>query len=286
VNQVVSIFAHLHPALVHGPIGVVVALLLLEAWSRLRGRPSPADASRFLVGLALLSAVVAVATGLAYASADEFHGRAARILEQHRNLGIGAALWCLVAASAHAVWTRRGERRFFVAYVGSIAVAGALVAATGHRGGQLVHGEDFPFGSFDAAGDEGPLVASDGDDETAGSAGRERWPDDPSILTRGERVDFARDVKPLFERSCLKCHGPEKRRGKLRLDKKKYALHGGETGELFVAGDPDASLLIKLVSLPSTDDDVMPEKGKLLSPSEIELLKKWIREGGHWPDDG
>lgn len=284
--NVLSVFAHLHPALVHGPIGIVIALLLLEAWSALRKRPSPVEASRFLVVLGLIAAVVAAASGLAYASIEEFHGRAARTLIEHRNLGIGAALWCLCAAGAHWAWTKRGERRFFVAYVASLVLAAGVVSATGHRGGQLVHGEHFPFGGGDDARDEGPLVASDGDDETAGSSGRDRWADDPSILTRGDRVDFVRDVKPIFERSCNKCHGAEKRRGKLRLDKKKYALHGGETGEAFVAGDPDASLLIKLVSLPSTDDDVMPEKGKLLSPSEIELLKKWIREGAHWPDDG
>ncbi len=280
-----SIFAHAHVLFIHGPIALVLVVLVVEAYFRARGRPSPRDVVRVLLVVAGGSAVLSVASGLTFASIEDFHGRALRALELHRNVAIGATVLALIAIALHFWSTTKAQA--FTGYMVALTLAGGGVAAAGHLGGELVHGEGYllrPAG--DGAIDDGPIVASDGDDDATGGAARDRNKDDPSILTRGEKIDYVRDVKPIFERSCLKCHGPEKRKGKLRLDKKKYAMHGGEAGDDIVPGDPDKSLVVKMVSLPSDDEDVMPEKGKLLSVSEIEVLRRWIKEGAHWPDDG
>src|SRR4051812_31108027 len=42
-------------------------------------------------------------------------------------------------------------------------------------------------------------------------------------------VDFSRDIRPIFEKSCHSCHGPQKQKGEFRLDLKSAALKGGET---------------------------------------------------------
>src|SRR5580765_3798646 len=44
------------------------------------------------------------------------------------------------------------------------------------------------------------------------------------------KVDFSKDIKPIFEQNCFKCHGEEKQKGKMRLDSKEAALKGGKTG--------------------------------------------------------
>ncbi len=98
-------------------------------------------------------------------------------------------------------------------------------------------------------------------------------------------VDFAKDVKPLLERSCYKCHGAEKQKGKLRLDLKAPALKGGSSGAAIVPGKGAESPLIVAVS--GIDEDlVMPEKGDRLTVEEVGVLRRWIDDGASWPDDG
>src|SRR5258707_484608 len=41
-------------------------------------------------------------------------------------------------------------------------------------------------------------------------------------------VDFAKDVQPIFEAHCVKCHGPEKQKGGWRADVKEVALTDGD----------------------------------------------------------
>ena len=96
--------------------------------------------------------------------------------------------------------------------------------------------------------------------------------------------DFSRDVLPLLEKHCFKCHGPEKQKGGLRFDAREGALQTGESGEkAIVPGHANESRLIKLVS--SKDDkERMPSKGEPLSAAQIDLLKRWIDAGADWPD--
>ena len=53
-----------------------------------------------------------------------------------------------------------------------------------------------------------------------------------------QAVDFARDIRPIFEATCYRCHGAKIARGQLRLDDKKSALKGGISG---AAGSPPAA---------------------------------------------
>ncbi|MEK6258380.1 MAG: PSD1 and planctomycete cytochrome C domain-containing protein [Planctomycetota bacterium] len=98
-------------------------------------------------------------------------------------------------------------------------------------------------------------------------------------------IDFTREVRPLLQRFCVECHGAKLQKGELRLDAKGLALKGGASGEAFVAGKSGASELLRRVSLPKGDPEVMPARGDVLSPAQIELLKRWIDEGAAWPDN-
>src|SRR5689334_23237689 len=100
-----------------------------------------------------------------------------------------------------------------------------------------------------------------------------------------EKVDFTRDVQPLFAEHCLKCHGAEKQKGGLRLDLKTAALKGGDDGKVIDPGHAVDSKLIHLVE-GRDPDKVMPAKGPRLTPDQIGILRRWIDEGAVWPDAG
>jgi len=98
-----------------------------------------------------------------------------------------------------------------------------------------------------------------------------------------QKVDFVRDVQPLFKASCLKCHGAEKPKGQFRLDSRPLALKGGVSGKAILPGNSKESLLIKLL-LEKDDENRMPQKAPALAPEKIALLRAWIDQGAVWPD--
>ncbi|MCB1231469.1 MAG: DUF1549 domain-containing protein [Verrucomicrobiae bacterium] len=98
-------------------------------------------------------------------------------------------------------------------------------------------------------------------------------------------VDFAKDIQPILEFNCVSCHNADEAKGELRFDQADHFLKGGEGGPSFVAGKPDDSLMIELVSLPEDDSDVMPPKGRLLHPQEIQKLREWIAAGAPFPKE-
>src|SRR6185369_843841 len=102
--------------------------------------------------------------------------------------------------------------------------------------------------------------------------------------TAGAAPDFSREVQPLLEKHCFKCHGPEKQKGGLRFDTKEGAFKTGESGDkAIVPGHATQSRLIKLVSS-SDDDERMPSKGESLSAAQVDLLKRWIDAGAQWSE--
>ncbi len=98
------------------------------------------------------------------------------------------------------------------------------------------------------------------------------------------KPDFAKDIGPVLAKSCLECHGPEKQKGKLRLDTKEAAFKGGDSGLAgIVPGKSADSRLYKVITLPKGHDDIMPPKGEPLSKATTDLIKAWIDAGAEWP---
>lgn len=99
-----------------------------------------------------------------------------------------------------------------------------------------------------------------------------------------DKVDFARDIQPILQKSCVECHGPEKAKGKLRLDSKEAAFKPGKDGVVIVTGKADTSDLYRRITLPAGNDDVMPNKGDVLTKVQTDLIRDWINQGAVWPD--
>lgn len=97
------------------------------------------------------------------------------------------------------------------------------------------------------------------------------------------RVDFARDIQPIFAAKCLSCHGPRKQESAYRLDHRDTALRGGDIGKAVIPGKSAESPLIRYVA--GLDDGIrMPPDGELLLAQQIGLLRAWIDQGTVWPD--
>ena len=94
-----------------------------------------------------------------------------------------------------------------------------------------------------------------------------------------EAVDFEREVAPIFREHCVKCHGPEKQKGGLRLDQRLSLLRGGDGGfPSLVPGNAEKSHLLE--RLKSEDaDERMPQRAEALSAAEIATIEKWVVEG-------
>jgi mono/diheme cytochrome c family protein len=97
-------------------------------------------------------------------------------------------------------------------------------------------------------------------------------------------VTYEADIKPIFEKSCIKCHGSEKQKGKLRLDTLAATLKGGEDGKVIEAGDSAKSMLVHNVAHVGDEDMFMPppdNKDKIppLTKEQIGLIRAWIDQG-------
>jgi hypothetical protein len=101
------------------------------------------------------------------------------------------------------------------------------------------------------------------------------------LLLLLQTVDFGREVKPILDVHCVKCHGPEKAKGKLRLDGKAHAFQGGH----LKPHDPAGSRFFQVL-LAEDVEERMPQKAPPLPPAQIDVLRRWIAQGAPWPDDG
>ncbi len=94
------------------------------------------------------------------------------------------------------------------------------------------------------------------------------------------KVDFARDVQPIFRQNCIGCHGPNVQNNGLRVDRRSSVLKPGS--RRVNPGSVDNSFLYH--RLVGNDYGMqMPPTGPL-KPEQIQVIKSWIEQGAEWPD--
>lgn len=110
----------------------------------------------------------------------------------------------------------------------------------------------------------------------------------PAMTRADGKIEFNRDIRPIFNDTCFKCHGPAVRKGGFRLDQPADATKPAKSGATpVVPGKPQESEVVARIF--STDSsEIMPPANshKVLKPAEKDLIKKWIAEGAvyqkHW----
>ena len=97
-----------------------------------------------------------------------------------------------------------------------------------------------------------------------------------------ERISFNRDIRPILNEKCMRCHGGVKAQGGFNLLFEATALGPTEAGRpAIVPGDHRGSELYR--RLIADDPEVrMPLDGEPLSSREIDLISRWIDEGARW----
>jgi uncharacterized protein GlcG (DUF336 family)/mono/diheme cytochrome c family protein len=96
---------------------------------------------------------------------------------------------------------------------------------------------------------------------------------------------YSEQVWPILQDSCGQCHLNGNLQGGLSLATKADALQGGNDGVVIVPGDPEKSLLVKLIRHQGPGAaPVMPPRGAELTPEQIAVITNWIKAGAIMPD--
>jgi hypothetical protein len=101
-------------------------------------------------------------------------------------------------------------------------------------------------------------------------------------LSRHSEVDYNTDVKPIFNKKCITCHGGVKRQSGFSLLFRSEALAINKSGKpAIIPGDPSHSELIRRLTLKDPEER-MPYKHPPLTEDEITTLTEWIKQGAKW----
>jgi uncharacterized membrane protein len=246
-----------HVLVLHLPIGMIVALFVLEYLSRKERWRYLDAASPYLWGATAISALVTVLLGFMHFAEGSFTGASG---DQHRFFGtITAVIATGVAFLRVSSFASTYKPLFFPASL----VLLVLVSITGHYGGNLTHGSTFLV-------EYAPQPIR----SLAGLAPRR------TITSVSAADPFADVVGPMFQERCAGCHNEDKSESDLVLTSYAGVMRGGESGRVVVAGNTDLSELLRRISLPHDDDEFMPAEGKTpLTDQQVEIIRWWIAAG-------
>jgi hypothetical protein len=250
-----ELIGHLHPALVHLPIGILLIALLMQ-WLAQREKYK---ALKIAIPITLLcgavTALFSSITGYVLSTTDEYDKT---LVTFHMWMGFATTLVSFM------LYAKEKNPQFAINK--KLLSIGLLifVFVTGHLGGSLTHGSDYYTK---------PLVDIFSPDTFSTAAIK-------PIPNVQEAYAYGNVVKPILETKCYGCHGPNKQKGGLRMDDSLRLMKGGKDGIVVEPGKADASEIIKRLTLPLDDDDHMPPKEKSQPTAEqIALIHWWIDNG-------
>jgi len=255
----------LHPGIVHFPIALLAAAALLEVLQVLRKKKEPHTATAALTYLAAAAAIPATFFGFMLADSEGAEGK---LVDLHQWLGVASTVVALAAAAC--TWKSKTSPGALLGLRIALILGSGLVLGTGYVGGELVFGENHLFKCFgkEPAKTEPPI------------------PPEKAPLPSPENVDFVKEIAPLIKDLCFKCHGGEKVKGKFKLNTKKDAMDGGESGKEILPHKPSLSKFYTSLVAEKDSDDLMPPIKEKARPTkdQIERIRKWIEQGADWPD--
>lgn len=246
-----DLIGRFHPVLVHLPIGILLLACLFQILT-IKNRFTilqPAIPVMFFWGM--LGATLSCISGYMLSLSGDYDGQ---LVNRHQWLGIFTAISSFIMYLLYQFSLNETIARWI-----SLGII-ILITITGHLGGSLTHGSDYLTEGLNSGDEKGVAMKP--------------------IPNIQEAVLYTDVVQPLLQAKCYSCHGPNKQKGKLRLDQQASILKGGKDGKIIEPGKADESEMIERMLLPMTDEDHMPPKEKpQLTPSEISLLHWWISTG-------
>ncbi|MFM7839557.1 MAG: c-type cytochrome domain-containing protein [Chitinophagaceae bacterium] len=251
IVNIVDVIGHVHPLLVHLPIGFLVLGGVFYFLSLRENFASLHYAALVAVGLGFFAALTSCITGYVLSLGNDYINEP---VSRHQYLAILTTglslLWTYLLAT--------DQRRLWQQTTAVVTLVALLI--TGHWGGVLTHGEHYLFPSDSSA--------------TIALKGPQPLQDIP------QAVLYTDVVQPILNEKCVSCHGPAKKKAKLRLDQPEWIRKGGEDGEVVRAADPVGSELIRRIELALDAKAHMPPREKhQLSAAEIQILHWWVESG-------
>lgn len=253
--SITELLGHFHPLLVHLPIGILLIGLLLQLLARKKKYYALQHAVPMVLLTGAITGLFSCITGYLLSISDDYDKD---LVSWHMWMGIATTMVALI------LYAKEKNDQFKInKAVLSVALL-ILIAITGHLGGSLTHGSDYL---------SKPLRNVFSDDTVATAAVK-------PIANVQEAKAYDDIIQPILETKCYSCHGPNKQKGKLRMDISDALMKGGEDGKIIEAGNAAESEMIKRLLLPVDNDDHMPPKEKSqLSEKQIALLHWWINSG-------
>jgi uncharacterized membrane protein/mono/diheme cytochrome c family protein len=254
ILSIPEFIGHLHPLIVHLPIGILLLACLFLWQSRKDKSENWQKQINFILALGMISAILACITGFVLSQTGSYDEG---LVGWHQWMGI-----CVVLVAILTFYFRRkSSLRRWQSVMATILLI--LIFITGHLGGSLTHGSDYLTS---------PLAGEPEDD----TATIHRKP----IADLQHAVIYTDIVQPIFKSKCYSCHGPNRQKGKLRLDDPDRIIKGGKDGVVIVAGKPEKSELVKRIYLPRNDDHHMaPKEKRQLTEDEKALIRWWVEQG-------
>ena len=249
--SILDFTGRLHPLLVHLPIGILLLACFFQ-WLTIKNRFTflqPAIPVALFWGM--ISAVASCISGYLLSESGDYD---AELVSRHQWLGISVAIVSLVLYLLHQFSIGESTARWASLFLI------ILISITGHLGGSLTHGSDYLTEGFNKTEQKGSAIKP--------------------IANVPEAVLYADAIQPLLQARCYSCHGPNKKKGKLRLDTPEFIIQGGEDGKALVPGKPDEGEMMKKLLMPLNNKHHMPPLEKpQLTQNEIALLNWWISTG-------
>lgn len=295
-----DLLGRLHPLMVHFPLALVIVAALVELWRAVRRHDGPSPFAVTSVWFAAVGGVGAACSGWANAA---YGGESTSVdLFVHRWGGVAVAALLVALAITGTTASRAGHTAWSGLWRMGLVLCAGIVAAVGHFGGNLVHGEGYVTRALWTA-----LKASQAADAPAAAPAAEPPAEPPAAPPAeppatlpagpaaapaavtsqpGVAVAYA-DLLPFFEARCFDCHGRGKSKAGIRLDEPAELVGKVRQGRAIVTpGDPDASSLLSVLTLPVDDELAMPPEGDRLSAEEIAKVRAWIAAGAPLPASG
>ncbi|MBL9160460.1 MAG: c-type cytochrome [Verrucomicrobiales bacterium] len=260
-----AFLAPFHTVTLHLPIGFVMMAAILEGYHFLRPSRPLRNAIGVVLAFSAVTAVIVVLLGIFRADGG---GYEPETLEHHRWYGIAVGALTIVIALVHPlVFRTEGKKAGPALYRAMLLGDLVLLSVAGHGGGNLTHGSKYLTENAPGWVKEW-VESSDQEGHAEGGA----------PAGGGE---FATVIRPIFEKKCFQCHGPEKQKGDYRMDTVEGLFAAGESElDPIVKKSPMESYLIETITLPEDDDMAMPPDGKdRLTPEETLAVIRWIWDG-------
>jgi len=95
-----------------------------------------------------------------------------------------------------------------------------------------------------------------------------------------EPVNFAKQIAPILQNHCLRCHKPGNAKGDLNLTTRTALIDGG----YLLPKQPEESYLLEVITSQNSNPPAMPKAGQPLSKTQVQLIRQWVTEGATWPE--